>query len=1235
MASTRNFRGGQCTNKLPDGWQPRSAGGEHPQLDTKPFEPWNIPEWCLKLPAKVIQQDLDQAAMATAAVCPRRPASAPGTTAQLVRRLRDAEGSRPEEQRPRSAAAGRCFVARPLSPGAVAALAAANTPYEPSPGSAPARPRSARSSYQNEQQLRWRLREAQEQLQATTAELARAKAMLAALQRTQPEAPMQRRLLTQRQQNQQVNQAELDVLRKDKNEVFQDLERLMGLVFSRRPASEKAEALRTRAEELSEKWNIGLELLSPGNPGGQPAASRSSSPTNQAISRQTATRAKKYWKVVNKFVRQFLGKAMRRIPPKHRLPALRVKELCDMFVPDFEGDGMSAHEVIMIYARKDEINNGVQSILEEKKRPRDEEAESKSYEEMEAEMKQRYDAAFEAAGGAGEAMYRFEEVNKYLRKFKRGRVCQDAGHEIMGLDALYDAMTTQQTKFVREVRRLAAVTKGQAVIPNLKGYDRARAKVQTKYGNNTACLTDLLRASIIYPGICELYDALIHIMKENEVYSRFDFKLMEVIDRFQHCQDGYRDISLLVLVNSVICELQLHVKDILNVKKQGGHKSYRVQRVVNELVFDACVNNNEQDIQDLLKAYDVDGTITRDKSGRAGLHYVCHHGSAVGCQTLILSRANPWIEDSQGILPFELALKAQRFDALELILNLMISKEPAGSRCLFRLSQQAMPWWVDVVANETTGSYDGQRWLKAGRLMVQVLTRHRAEGPLLEFMTSLTKRDSVEHVRALLHAGVDLDVPVGQESLADIAIQGGQMQMTRMLLSFRKNSLGLPCPACIFCKKETTHTHLRNAAKMEDATYASCALIAGAIPDHDTARCLGKRTPLMAFAAAGDLETCRDLIAHNAEVHWIDGHSCNAVHYARTLGHTEVLNFLTAQREPVEAPLRRIVTTADMVAYVSSAIQEGCCAAILRVVSTLKDMSAEMFLAQRVGPFRLSFLHLATQATKFCDPAGQACRALLHAMIDPCIWSTEGETPLHVAAGLGHRKVYELMYDAALAAHAQPETEAGDAEEQAGSDDQSESKIDEAQASLARLLDETKKILHRKLAHDHAEREFPKSSLDDDGVLWLRIAFKAFELSALSAKVKLLMPEKEMHYLWDIVLPHNIAKNKICLMKEARRTSTSGQDAVSLLKGVADAEAEAQKTTPKEGRRIIKPKSVSESEAEAQKTAPKETRSTSVTPAPSSRDRRTHRTIKPSSGSESEAANPSRSKKKRASLQRE
>ncbi|CAE7463897.1 unnamed protein product [Symbiodinium sp. CCMP2592] len=516
----------------------------------------------------------------------------------------------------------------------------------------------------------------------------------------------------------------------------------------------------------------------------------------------------------------------------------------------------------MHHARRVEIERNVEALLREKiqkkrKPEKLEKEDSLSFDEIEREMADRYNQAFEEAGGIDEVQCHVGEVNELARKYHRGRIRQDAGIEILGLKALYDLNTFWMEKFNLEVQRIASHTIGIAQIPPLKGYSRARTKVLTRYGNDCGCLTDVMRASVIYNSIEEVYSALRYLLREDALNPRPDLAVVEVNDRFQNCREGYRDISLLFDLSGVICELQLHIKGIIDAKKSGGHKAYRVQREVNELVFEASVQNSAQDLSNLMKAYDIRRHSTRDKNGRSSLHYAAQHGSLSSARVLLATGSDPWAEDDAGVIPFEVALKGKYFDAASMLLSAMLQQEPISRGCLARLAQHVVPWWCGNVVCLPFADPDLMRWRDIGRLMMDVLRRYKAMNLLEDVLTGAAKRGAAATLRALLSAGADQVLGSGKESLCDYALRTGQIDLVKMLVCMR---LGDGTPVGAHCFKESVHSHLKLAAQAQDSAYAKAALAASADPRQVSARSVGKRTPLMCFAAGGDLEVCQALV---------------------------------------------------------------------------------------------------------------------------------------------------------------------------------------------------------------------------------------------------------------------------------------------------------------------------------------------------------------------------------------
>ena len=116
------------------------------------------------------------------------------------------------------------------------------------------------------------------------------------------------------------------------------------------------------------------------------------------------------------------------------------------------------------------------------------------------------------------------------------------------------------------------------------------------------------------------------------------------------------------------------------------------------------------------------------RNGRSALHYTCQHGALQATRALLAAGSNPWREDDQGVLPFELALKQKHFDTLELTLSAMVRRPPGSRSCLRRLAEQTVPWWCANIVRLHFADEELLKWRRAGELLVQVLEHYEAIG---------------------------------------------------------------------------------------------------------------------------------------------------------------------------------------------------------------------------------------------------------------------------------------------------------------------------------------------------------------------------------------------------------------------------------------------------------------------------------------------------------------------------
>eukprot|EP00466_Bigelowiella_natans_P013042 jgi/Bigna1/72502/fgenesh1_pg.20_\ len=129
--------------------------------------------------------------------------------------------------------------------------------------------------------------------------------------------------------------------------------------------------------------------------------------------------------------------------------------------------------------------------------------------------------------------------------------------------------------------------KGTAVQWSIKKPLRYLRKVYEKYGR-MAKLTDVARCSIVFDTCEEVANAITWLLKNAEVE--------RIKDRISKPADGgyrqaihynslfhqnvlFRDVLVNVRIDSHLCEVQLHLSAMANVKKHGGHLLFRWLRV--------------------------------------------------------------------------------------------------------------------------------------------------------------------------------------------------------------------------------------------------------------------------------------------------------------------------------------------------------------------------------------------------------------------------------------------------------------------------------------------------------------------------------------------------------------------------------------------------------------------------------------------------------------------------------
>ena len=144
--------------------------------------------------------------------------------------------------------------------------------------------------------------------------------------------------------------------------------------------------------------------------------------------------------------------------------------------------------------------------------------------------------------------------------------------------------------FQAKLQKLCAGVGGVLHFARVKSEQRALEKMYRSYGGNWRKLCDVVRTSILFEDPMGLAAGLRAIAGDPEV------TIIRVGDekmRFRKSDDakatgGYRDIQLCVMLNNeetrkrgvetMLCEVQLHLEAFCRLKLEGGHSTYITSR---------------------------------------------------------------------------------------------------------------------------------------------------------------------------------------------------------------------------------------------------------------------------------------------------------------------------------------------------------------------------------------------------------------------------------------------------------------------------------------------------------------------------------------------------------------------------------------------------------------------------------------------------------------------------------
>lgn len=143
------------------------------------------------------------------------------------------------------------------------------------------------------------------------------------------------------------------------------------------------------------------------------------------------------------------------------------------------------------------------------------------------------------------------------------------------LDNLYLGAHAAQHELGNLLQKITTHSQTNVILPEVKSYQRAAEKVASKFNGDASQITDLARASIVADSISELMQAYYALSEQTQV--------VKLKNRFAEPKaSGYRDLNLLVRLpeSGMIAEVQLHLKDIADIKSGPEHKVYeQVQQI--------------------------------------------------------------------------------------------------------------------------------------------------------------------------------------------------------------------------------------------------------------------------------------------------------------------------------------------------------------------------------------------------------------------------------------------------------------------------------------------------------------------------------------------------------------------------------------------------------------------------------------------------------------------------------
>ena len=127
----------------------------------------------------------------------------------------------------------------------------------------------------------------------------------------------------------------------------------------------------------------------------------------------------------------------------------------------------------------------------------------------------------------------------------------------------------------------------------IKTASAALIKCEKKYEGNPLLVTDYCRVSLFVTDIATLL-ALIEIVLSKYSYLVKRIKLSNLKSDHSPIIGGYRDCKINVDIDGHICEIQIHLEALWNLKEESGYSHYK-----------RCFENNVN-----ISTFDISRTLT-------------------------------------------------------------------------------------------------------------------------------------------------------------------------------------------------------------------------------------------------------------------------------------------------------------------------------------------------------------------------------------------------------------------------------------------------------------------------------------------------------------------------------------------------------------------------------------------------------------------------------------------------